>query len=58
MTIGDSTWLGRHALNRVARGRAFPPQRIEPWIKHHIEEIGNLEHFLPRLFAERSGEEP
>lgn len=55
MTLGDITPLGRLFLNQVARRRAFPPQRIEPWVRHHIEEIGNLEHFLPALFGEQAG---
>ena len=52
MTIGDRTPLGRLLLNRIAHHRAFPAQRIGPWIRHHIEEIGNLENFLPALFNE------
>jgi hypothetical protein len=51
LTVGDTTALARLALNRVAHRRAFPEQRIQPWITHHIEEIGNLEHFLPALYA-------
>jgi hypothetical protein len=58
LTIGDRTALGRLLLNRVAHRAAFPPQRIEPWIRHHIEEIGNLENFLPDLFASRAEHEP
>jgi hypothetical protein len=58
MTIGDATRLGRLILNRIARRRAFPPRKIEPWVRHHIEEIGNLEHFLADLFRERAESEP
>jgi DAPG hydrolase PhiG domain len=58
MTIGDDTALGNVALNRVAHRKAFPPRRIGPWMRHHVEEIGNLEHFLPDLFADRSRFEP
>jgi DAPG hydrolase-like protein len=50
LTIGDTTPAGRLLFNRVAQRRAFPPERIVPWIRHHVEEIGNLEHFLPDLF--------
>jgi hypothetical protein len=57
MTVGDSTPLARLVLNRVAHRRAFPPKRVEPWIRHHIEEIGNLEHFLPDLFRQRAEHE-
>jgi hypothetical protein len=48
----DDTLPGWLMLNRVARARALPPRKLEKWIRHHIEEIGNLEHFLPTLFDE------
>jgi hypothetical protein len=34
---------------------ASPEERITPWITHHIEEIGNLENFLPDLHAAEAG---
>jgi hypothetical protein len=55
LTVGDVTPLARAALNRVAHRRAFPEERITPWITHHIEEIGNLENFLPDLHAAEAG---
>jgi hypothetical protein len=58
MTLGDDTLPGRLLLNRVARTRAFPPSKLERWIRHHIEEIGNLENFLPTLFGARAEVEP
>lgn len=54
LTVGDDTPLARAFLNRIAHRRAFPEARIGPWVTHHIEEIGNLEHFLPHLFAEQA----
>lgn len=56
VTIGDDSRLGRVALNRMAHRRAG--RRIQPWIRHHIEEIGNLENFLPELIADRMAREP
>jgi hypothetical protein len=58
LTLGDHTTLGRLLLNQVARGRAFPPRRIQPWVRHHVEEIGNLPHFLPDLFRDEAGVKP
>jgi DAPG hydrolase PhiG domain len=58
MTLGDDTLSGRLLLNRVARTRALPPRKLERWIRHHIEEIGNLENFLPDLFDTRAALEP
>jgi hypothetical protein len=58
LTVGDTTTLGRLALNSVAHNRAFPPPKLTAWIRHHVEEIGNLENFLPDLFRYRSDHEP
>jgi hypothetical protein len=55
LTVGDDSALGRYVLNRVARTRAFPTGRVQAWIRHHVEEIGNLEHFLPELYAGQTG---
>jgi hypothetical protein len=54
MTLGDDTLPGRLLLNRIARTKALPPPKLERWIRHHIEEIGNLENFLPTLFDARA----
>jgi hypothetical protein len=58
MTLGDNTLPGRLLLNGVARTKAMPPAKLERWIRHHIEEIGNLEHFLPTLFDAHAPVEP
>lgn len=58
MTLGDDTLPGRLGLNRFARTRASPPHKVERWIRHHIEEIGNLENFLPALFEAQADTEP
>lgn len=50
MTIGSSSWLGDMALNAWAIERFFPPARRRAWLKHSVEEIGNLEFFLPDLY--------
>jgi hypothetical protein len=44
--------------DRVARSHALPPPKLERWVRHHIEEIGNLENFLPELFDSRAEFEP
>lgn len=58
MTIGDTTPAGKLVLNRLAHTRAFPPAKLSAWIQHHIEEIGNLENFLPDLYRYRADHEP
>ena len=58
LTLGDTTPLARLALNWIAHSRAFPPPKLSAWIRHHVEEIGNLENFLPDLFRYRADHEP
>jgi hypothetical protein len=58
LIIGDTTPLAHLFLNRMANDRAFPTPKLAAWIRHHIEEIGNLENFLPDLFRYRADHEP
>jgi len=40
-------------LSRVSRAllrRRFSDAKAEAWLKHNIEEVGNLPHFLPQLY--------
>lgn len=50
LTIGSATWPGRHGLNRLLRGRIMPGEQARKWARHHVEEVGYLEHFLPALY--------
>ena len=36
-------------LNAYLRRRVFRPEMDEAWLRHNIEEVGRLEHFLPAL---------
>lgn len=35
-------------VNRIVR-RRFPDDKVRAWVKHNIEEVGQLEHLLPTL---------
>jgi hypothetical protein len=50
MTIGSSGWLGEAGFNPWMVERFFPRRRREAWLRHSVEEIGNLEFFLPDLY--------
>ena len=39
-------------VNRYLTQRRFPEAMLAAWIVHNIEEVGVLEHLLPRLLAE------
>jgi hypothetical protein len=49
MTIGMASWPGR-SLNRSLIPRYFPADKRRAWLRHSVEEIGNLEFFLPDLY--------
>lgn len=46
MTIGIE---GARAFNRYIRPLLASDKMAEAWLLHNIEEVGNFEHFLPRL---------
>lgn len=35
-------------VNRIMR-RRFPEEKARAWVRHNVEEVGQLEHLLPRL---------
>ncbi|MDP7723162.1 hypothetical protein [Mycobacterium sp. TY814] len=43
-------------VNRILC-RRFPDDMVRAWIRHNIEEVGQLEHLLPQLET-RSGSDP
>jgi hypothetical protein len=55
MTIGSTGWLGDLGLNAWLIERFFPPARRRAWLKHSVEEIGNLQYFLPALYRRHAG---
>lgn len=50
--VGISSFFGRLGINRLIRNRFFPGEKPNAWLKHNVEEVGNLENFLPSLYAE------
>src|SRR5262245_4869353 len=51
MTIGldrGSVAL-RRMVNRMLRTKILPGAMLMHWAQHHVEEVGNLENFLPAL---------
>ncbi len=45
-------------VNRYLNQRAFPIEMARAWLRHNVEEVGLLEHFLPDLHAEQRGPVP
>ncbi|KAG2485705.1 hypothetical protein HYH03_015590 [Edaphochlamys debaryana] len=45
------------AFNAAARDSVFPPERLQAWTLHCVEEFGNFERFLPDVFRRHAGAE-
>lgn len=55
MTIGMTLPRAMRVLNATARSLAFDEAHGRAWLLHNVEEVGNLEHFLPALYAVEHG---
>ena len=40
-------------LSYYIRTKQFPPEVVHEWIRHQVEEVGSLVHFLPKLYQEK-----
>jgi len=49
--IGVGALPGKLGLNWMLRSKLFPPAKAQAWLKHNVEEVGNLEQFLPELYT-------
>jgi hypothetical protein len=52
----DAPVVGR-LLTRFARSRLFTDAVVQAYFRHGVEEVGNFQHFLPRLYAQRDREQ-
>lgn len=57
LTVGLPGLLGR-LVNPLLRRFRFDEACGRAWIRHNIEEVGNLESFLPALYARETGTAP
>jgi hypothetical protein len=55
MHLGTKAVLVRILVNRLIRSR-FTEAMCRAWLKHNVEEVGNLEFFLPALYAASAGQ--
>lgn len=55
MVVGTDGLLGRAVLEPLVRQRVFPDDMARAWLRHNVEEVGNLERFLPGLHAAQAG---
>jgi hypothetical protein len=58
MHVGMKVGLCRSLVNRWIRRRLFTNAMGMAWLKHNVEEVGNLEFFLPDLYRAHAGQSP
>lgn len=51
LTVGGAFGL----LGRAVMPRIFSRSRGLAWQRHHVEEVGNWQYFLPKLFRDETG---
>jgi hypothetical protein len=51
MHVGTTAVPARFVVNPIIRWRVFSEAMGRAWLKHNVEEVGNLESFLPALYA-------
>ncbi|HYD74764.1 DAPG hydrolase family protein [Ramlibacter sp.] len=54
LVIGTRRGVARLLQPLVLR-LAFPAGKGEAWLRHNVEEVGMLEHFLPGLYRQETG---
>ena len=55
LTVGLDVPVVGSPFNRWVRPSVFSMAKGEAWQKHNVEEVGNLENFLPALWEEHRG---
>jgi hypothetical protein len=55
MHVGTRVFPARFLVNPLIRRRVFTEAIGRAWLKHNVEEVGNLEFFLPALYAAHTG---
>lgn len=40
-------------LTYYIRVKQFPPEVVQEWIRHQVEEVGSLVHLLPQIYPQR-----
>lgn len=50
--LGSNAPIIGPLLSYYIRTKQFPPEVVQEWIRHQVEEVGSLVHFLPKLYQE------
>ncbi|MEZ5670765.1 MAG: hypothetical protein R3F55_25680 [Alphaproteobacteria bacterium] len=55
LIFGRAAWWFR-LVRPLLEPLVFPRGQGEAWLRHNVEEVGSLEHFLPALFRRETGQ--
>ena len=55
LLIGVDSAVGKLLINPIVRPLFIGYEMSKAWLKHNIEEVGNFEFFLPKLFENHAG---
>jgi hypothetical protein len=58
LVVGSALPVIGKLVNALARRRLFPPAVGEAWLKHNVEEVGNFQFFLPKLYKDAPSGQP
>ena len=53
LVVGSTRPLVGRLVNRMARKGLFTPDVAREWIRHNVEEVGNFQFFLAKMYAQR-----
>lgn len=53
-TMGSTLPVLGSLLNAYLKDRVFTEGMMDQWMRHQVEEVGSLVHFLPQLYQQRS----
>lgn len=53
-TLGSDLPVIGALVNAYIRNRVFTPEMMAQWMRHQVEEVGSLVHFLPQLYRQRA----
>ena len=53
LTIGASVPVVRHILNPFLHRFVFTERMGRAWLRHNVEEVGALEHIVPRIYPKQ-----
>lgn len=58
LTIGTSLPVIGRILNRLVHDMVFTEAMGRAWLRHNVEEVGLLEHIIPRIYPGRDMPKP